>query len=250
MLTTHPFTTHTIQVLLQNNPHTAPCAAVMQQVDAIWQQEKHRRQTENCQVLFNGELFCVDEYVGNTLVGHRSEYRFWVAQFLQPHLFAHLHMRPLAVSGLLLCREGLVFGQRGLSNTTGAGLWELIPSGGVDTQHYQIGQNIEMTLQIQLEFQEETGCHPQVIECIQPLCLIENHQSHSIDIGLLLSAPQLTFDDLQANHATTTFEYTKLQAVSINDLPDYLEQSNDHLVSVSTALAQYWMRQTALNPPC
>jgi hypothetical protein len=240
MITTYPFT-EAPQIRLQNNPHNPPNDATLEQVNTIWQQEQAKRKAENRQPLFNGELFCVDDYDDNTLVGHRTEYRFWVAQFLQPQLYAQLNIRPLAVSGLVRCRDGIVFGKRSLSNTTGAGLWELIPSGGVDTQAYHAGELVNVAQQIQLEFHEETGCDPQWLDKITPLCLMENHITHSMDIGLLLSASQLTFAELQKQHKGTHFEYTELQLVVEPQLADYIEQQGPHLVAGSAALAKHWM---------
>ena len=242
MLTTHPFRDGPVQVQLQANPHPPLSPDLLQQVEAIWSQEQRRRQAQNRQPLFNGELYCVDDYAGNIVLGHRSEYRFWVAQYLQPQLFAQLHMRPLAVSGLVICQDGVVFGKRGLSNTTGAGQWELIPSGGVETQDYQIGQTLDMRQQIQLEFHEETGCDAQHITHSQPLCLIENQQTRSIDMGILLHTPGLSFAELQARHATTSLEYTELQVVAIHDLTAYIEQAGTSLVSISAALIAHWMQ--------
>jgi hypothetical protein len=242
MLTTHPFHDEPVQVQLHANPHPPLGVELLQQVDAIWSQEQCRRQKENRQPLFNGELFCVDNYAGNIVRGHRSEYRFWVAQYLQPHLFAQLQMRPMSVAGLVICQDGVVFGKRGLSNTTGAGLWELIPSGGVETQAYQVGQVLDMSQQIQLEFSEEAGCDPQNITNNRPLCLIENHRTRSIDMGILLHTPQLTFAELQVRHATTSLEYTELQVVAVDGLTAYIEQAGDSLVSISAALLHYWMQ--------
>lgn len=248
MLTTHPFSHQPVEVRLQANPHPPYDATLLQQVDAIWWQEQHSRQQQQRQPLFNGELFCVDDYVGNIVYGHRSEYRFWVAQYLQPQLFSSLQMRPLAVSGLVICQDGLVFGKRSLSNTTGAGLWELIPSGGVETQDYHIGQLLNLNQQMQLEFQEETGCDPQVIRTSQPLCLIENHQTRSIDIGMVLHTPQLSFAELQAKHATTSLEYTELRVVAVDEVAAYIEQADATLVSISAALAHYWLENPSHGP--
>lgn len=241
MLTTHPFTGQ-VQVHLQANPRPQPNAAMEAQVDVIWQQEQNNRQAQGLQPLFNGATFCVQSYAGNQIYGHRSEYRYWLAQYLHSELFPALQLRPLAVSGLLLCADGVVFGKRSASNTTGAEHWELIPSGGIDPQATQIGEQVDLFTPIQTEFVEESGCAAHFIQHMQPFCLVDNHATHSIDIGIILLAPSLTFATLLTQHQHTNQEYTQLELVPIACLAEYVRQQNQKLVSISQALVNRYLQ--------
>jgi len=99
------------------------------EVERLWQAEQARRG----KALFNGKILSAVEITPNGILGQIVEYRHLIAQRAQPELFGALNVRPVAVSGLLDCANGIVFGRRAGSMTQDAGLWELAPSGGLDT---------------------------------------------------------------------------------------------------------------------
>lgn len=112
-----------------SNISTPLSAEVEAEVEHLWQVEQQRRG----KALFNGKILSAIEVSPQQIIGRIVEYRHLIAQRARPELFDVLNVRPVAVSGLFECADGLVFGRRAGSMTQDAGLWELVPSGGIDT---------------------------------------------------------------------------------------------------------------------
>src|SRR6185295_13703559 len=122
------------------------------EVETLWQAERQRRD------VFNGRILSAVEITPNRLLGRVVEYRRFVAQQANPALFDVLRVRPVGVSGVLHCADGLVFGRRAAGLTQGAGLWELVPSGSLDVPPgARQGAQIDYRAQILAELSQEIG---------------------------------------------------------------------------------------------
>ena len=81
--------------------------------------------------LFNGVLFTLLDHDARQARVERSEYRRHVAARSDPGLAERLALRPLGVTGLTACRDGVVLGRRAARLELG-GLWEPAPAGTLD----------------------------------------------------------------------------------------------------------------------
>ena len=120
---------------LPGNLSAAVCASapvlsadVAERVDAIWRAELQERGDS----LLDGQLFSIGEIKDGVILGWLSEYRLFLAQQREPCLFPALRVRPLAVTGYVVCDDGVIIGKRAENVTQDPGSWELLPSGGVD----------------------------------------------------------------------------------------------------------------------
>lgn len=180
------------------------------QVDSLWRQEKERRGGS----LFDGKILSVEALSPRLITCRLSEYRYLTAQRLKPALYSDLGVRPLAVTGFLMCRQGLVLGLRSGTNSQDQGLWEVVPSGGLDLQALDLKLNpspVDYLAQVKVELQEEVGLSWDLIDDCQTLCLVEDTDERVVDIAVRLLAPRLDFADLVEIHRRSgSGEYEKL----------------------------------------
>jgi hypothetical protein len=208
------------------------------EVELLWQAEQTRRGKS----LFNGKIFSAVEITPDTILGRIVEYRHLIAQRAKPELFDVLNVRPVAVSGLFECMNGVVFGRRSGAMTQDARLWELCPSGGVDTSKTAASGKVNYCAQILTELEEEIGISPDVVTDIHPFCLVDDLESHVIDIGISL-ASRISADDVISKHrAAATKEYDELLIVSRDEVAQFVKDKRGQLVVVSAALLDHMPR--------
>lgn len=189
-----------------------------EQVDGLWLQEKERRGGS----LFDGKILSVETLSPALITCRLSEYRYLTAQRLRPSLYSDLGVRPLAVTGFLMCQQGLVLGLRSGSNSQDQGLWEVVPSGGLDLQclkadptHMEMPAKVDYLAQVRTELLEEIGLSWAAIDSCQTLCLIEDTDEKVVDIVVQLRAPRLDFDQVLESHRQSgSAEYENLMLLS------------------------------------
>ena len=100
-------------------------------------------------------------------------------------------IRPVAVSGLwLITRENqqcAIFGRRSRENTQYPGLWELVPSGGIDRGHAKSDGTIDCAGKIRDEFSEETKLPRECVDCVEPFTFIYDHREEVYNVGCRMS---------------------------------------------------------------
>ncbi len=206
---------------------------VHRRVEDIWQAETALRGDR----LFNGRLFSIAQSTPQHMRGWLAEYRWFIAQRRDPSLHAYLKVRPLAVTGVLHCAEGIVFGRRASHLEMDPGRWELVPSGGVDGAHVNRAGRVDLAAQLLTELVEETGIPPsEVASPPHAFAMVEDARSHVTDIGFTIriahSAAQMRALFATAAHR----EYVALEVVPATQIARFLAECGDTLVEVSRAL--------------
>lgn len=205
--------------------------ALERRVEGLWRQEQAKRAAP----LFNGALLSVVSIAPPRIEACVAEYRCFIAQRGDPSLSAQLRVRPLAVSGLLRCRDGVVFGRRAATSTQDAGRWELVPSGGVDRRALWPDGRVDVVGHLVDELHEEIGCAPTAVTSAEPFLLVEDIASGVVDIGIDLTL-DLDAASVLAAHGGATNEYDALKVVKVSDVAGFVEQADAPLVEVSLAL--------------
>jgi hypothetical protein len=232
--------------LLQSEPRITLAAAapavgpdIEARVDEIWQREKELRSHQ----LHNGRLFSVDHRDATTIVGWMSEYRYFLAQRREPSLHAALKIKPLAVTGILSCPDGILFGRRSARSEMDAGCWELVPSGGVDGA--AVGPDGQVSLErcILIELEEETGIGASELSAhSRAVALVEDPQSHVTDVGIMLATASLAAQIQRRFAALENREYSELEIVAPAELRPFRRDRADQLGAVSAALLDALMQ--------
>ena len=206
------------------------------EIEAAWR----AAQEEYGGTLHNGRLFSVDRHDGETIRGYFVEYRWLVAQRADPALFEVLRVRPLAISGVVETHDGIVFGRRAQTVTQGRGLWELVPSGGVEPG-CATGGVIDVVRQAVSELEEELGLREKNAASLAPFAFVEDAAEHVLDIGIAIQVP-LSFDQLTACHAGSgSGEYVELRALSLIEARNWAASAPTDLLATSRALLDLYV---------
>jgi hypothetical protein len=211
----------------------SPSPKVLERVASIWDSERAKRG----EALFNGNLFSIDRLGAAEITGWLAEYRWFLAQRRDPALRPELRVNPLGVTGILCCAEGVVFGRRAQNVEMDAGLWELVPSGGVDGSFVGPSGQIDLAAHLLAELREEIGILATEISAPPtPIAEVEDRMSHVTDVALIieasLSAQQIKdrFSQLENQ------EYLETEVVPFDALSQYVKARTDTLAAVSQAL--------------
>lgn len=196
-----------------------PPEVIKGRIDAIWADERRKRGDRLC----NGPIYSLVEHRADRLLIQPAEYRHAVARRCAPELaVAGLAIRSLAVTGLLLCADGLVLGRRGAGVAADAGLWEPAPAGGLSRPD-PVGQILE-------ELHEELGLEPARIVRHDACGLVEDTESGVIDIVFRLQTTA-TAEEIRGAHAAhATDEYAALVILPSSALAGFLQANHDHLL--------------------
>ena len=236
MLTTRTFLpTSTVTLIGKGSPPQA----LESEVEMLWRAEQERRGES----LFNGNILSAVEITQAGILGRVAEYRHLVAQRARPQLFDYLQVRPVAVSGLLQCADGIVFGRRARTVTQHPGLWELVPSGGLDTSKVSESGVIDYRAQLLTELLEELGINANSVSSIRPFSLVEDSGSHVIDIGIALASQLSAAQVLRAHREAKTKEYAELRVLSVDEVDCFVRFEASQLVGVSTVLIRQFQNE-------
>ncbi len=237
MLQVHEFSSTSNVIFLDTKVTLAP--QVESEVEYLWQDEQKRRGKP----LFNGKILSAVEVSTGQILGRFAEYRHLIAQRARPELFDALRVRPVAVSGLLKLADGIVFGKRSGTVTQDAGLWELVPSGGVDTSKISVAGEVDYRAQIKTELREEIGIEDDLILSVRPFCLIDDIDSHVLDIGIELELSLSTKEVQQIHCELANNEYDVLRVVPFAGVDAFISDRASKIVGISRMLIQQFLKQ-------
>jgi len=203
-------------------------------VEGIWAAEKQRRGAN----LFNGRLFSVSahDWAGR-ITGWLAEYKWFIAQRREPSLFDLLRVQPLAVTGLLHCKDGIVFGRRADHVEQDAGWWELVPSGGIDGSTANGDGSISLSDQVLAELEEEIGVSADMLS-FEPraFAMVHDEENHVLDVGILLRTDVTMETVISKFMSLPNREYVGLESVPSMFATDFVRQRGLQLAPVSQAL--------------
>jgi hypothetical protein len=193
--------------------------AVAPRIEAIWRAVKEKRGDR----LTNGRIYGLEAFGTDFLRIRLSDYRHVLARRLAPDLVgAGLALRPLGVTGILLCADGLVLGQRGALVATDPGLWEAAPAGGLSRP--------DPGEQIFEELHEELGLTAAAVSAAEACGLVEDVASGVFDIVFRLRTP-LSGPAVQAAYQSlATDEYAQVVVIRPSALPAFLDANRRHLL--------------------
>lgn len=229
MVTVHALVPNVEVIAGPEAPALAP--ALEAEVAAIWNAERSRRYG-----LVDGRIFSVERFSPARIEGRYVPYRRLVAQRADPTLFADLHVRPLAVSGVLTCKGGIVFGRRAPDLADDPGRWELVPSGGVSPDSAGARGRIDLGRQIRAELDEEISLTSADVGSLKVICAVEDDKTRVIDVGIAITSPLVSAEILARHGRNTSREYAEIAVVTRRNLPDFVDARE--VIPVSRALLE------------
>jgi hypothetical protein len=166
-----------------------------------------------------------------------SEYRYFVAQRRAADLHEVLKIRPLAVTGVLMCTDGVVVGRRSGKSEMDADMWELVPSGGVDQSAVEPDGRVNLERSLLTELAQEIGIAKSDLNAPpRAIVLVEDVRSHVTDIGMRLDLRWSARDVLERFASIANREYSALEAVPLHAIPAFRLKHGQSLSPVSAAL--------------
>jgi UDP-2,4-diacetamido-2,4,6-trideoxy-beta-L-altropyranose hydrolase len=202
-------------------------------VQAIWDQETQRRSTK----LFNGEIVSVMSVDETNIVGRRAEYRWLLAQSHDESFVPWFQVRPLAVTGVLTCPEGVVIGRRGPAVFQFPGLWELAPSGSVDIVT-DVDSDIDLLAQLIQELNEEVGLSGSDVAGIEPLAIACDFDSQVFDVCFVMTTPTPWARIAERFSANRNTEYQHLDILPVDRIAEFLRTNQASTTPLTLSLLQ------------
>ena len=197
------------------------------QVDALWKAEKARRGRR----LTNGRVYALADATPERLLLRPARYRPYLARRLDPSLGqAGLKLVVVGVTGVLLCRDGVVLGRRATGVALDSGLWEPAPSGSLPRP--------DPRGQILAELREELGLGEDAVEESRVCGLVEDFRAGVADLVFLLRSPRSGAEVEGAYRANRTWEYDELAVVPLAELPAFLEGHRAGLLPVTRPMLE------------
>ena len=212
---------------LQLSSFYTPPKEVLTKIDDIWAEEKRLRGDR----LTNGRIYSLFDHNPNCLVLQEAEYRHVLARRKAPELVGSgMLIRPVAVTGVLLCADGLVLGRRGDQVASDADLWEPAPAGGLNRP-----DPVSVVLE---ELREELGLDPSIISTHKVCGLVEDSVSGVFDIVFRLQSAASAKDIRTAYETLGSNEYAELKFLKLEDISDFLDVNHDHLLPALRPMLQ------------
>jgi len=208
--------------VLERPPEPSLNETVEARVAAIWTAETRRNPA-----LFNGCVYSLIEHAPQRIVVRVSDYRHLTAWRRAPELAAQgLALRPVGVTGLLLARDGVVFGRRAGHLAADAGLWETAPAGGLD--------RLDPAGLLREELHEELGLDPAAASAPRPLALIEARGVFDIVFRLETTLDRAAL--IAAHRRAASDEYAELAIVAPGDLAPFLAARAGEVLPIVPAI--------------
>ena len=240
LLCVHELLTDAVLTVVNQNPRVP--GPIQDEIARLWDEEQRRR----AMPLVNGAILSALSVSPSMIVGRIAEYQEYLAQKVRPQLYQVLRVRPVAVSGILQCPEGLVFGRRGADVTDGAGSWELVPSGGIDMTGRTSEQGADYRAQLAAEMREEIGISIESWAALAPICAVEDEITHVLDIGVAMTT-DLTLNRLRAAYRMAgSNEYAEILAVNMTEFDGFAAKCGDKMLPTSAELVRQFRRQRAI----
>jgi hypothetical protein len=201
-------------------------------IDEVWANEQERHGKH----LFNGKILSAMQISSTEIKAVITEYKYYLAKKSNPMLFSRLKIKPIAVSGLLECRDGFVFGKRSINTIQDAGNWELVPSGSIDCSNVKPGMHVDFKSQLLVELKEEVGIDSNSIKNMKTFCYVLDEDSFVLDIGISL------YCDLYASWIKKSYsnlkvqEYEQLAFIKRDKIPGFFRENSSQFVQVSRML--------------
>ena len=176
-------------------------------VDELWQAALSFYDSR----LFNGYIFSATQITENEIIGSFVEYKYLMAQHLDPRLKSKLNIRPVSVLGFLTCLDGILFGQRQNWVATRPGEWGFLPSEYLGADTFSHDGKIDYVKAFLVALKNELNIDAHNLTNLQHSYLIEEKNVSEEHYSLVL----------QADIALTSFA---IKHAHINAIQDEYEQ--------------------------
>ena len=191
--------------------------------------------------LFNGPIFCATSYNEKEIKGYFSEYRYLVAQMLDPRLKSVLNIKPVSLLGFLTCNDGVLFGKRQPWVATRPGQWGFLPSGLLNPQAFLSTGRADYVKAFLAHLKEELNIEAHFLRDLYVHSLVIDNTVDGENLSLVLRA-DIALSSLAVKkehlHAPDD-EYEDVIAVSEENLREFLSGKTNRDMCIANSLLSY-----------
>ncbi len=189
-------------------------------VDELWQAALSNMDSR----LFNGLIFSAKEVTPEAIIGSFVEYKYLIAQHLDPRLKFDLNIQPVSLLGFLTCQDGVLFGKRQNWVATRANEWGFLPSEYISADTFSHDGSIDYVKAFLIALKNEINIDAHFLNDLGHLAIVEektvseNHFSVVMNADIALSSFAIKHAHLMAAQD----EYEQIKACPIEQLNDFL----------------------------
>ncbi len=218
---------------IKETHETAPGVSshLVAQVDTRWRTACEQRDA----TLYDGTLYSVIDIAPEEIKVARSSYRFFFAQAHDTSLFSELLVRPLAITAVLTCTDGFVFGRRSGEVAFDRNLWELGPSGTIDDTAKALDGHIDYCVTIRQELEEELGLKDLPDFPGRISAVVEDTNLHTVDLAVPVDIDFSGAEIRTAFASRSTTEYSDIEIVPQQGVRAFV---NDHSTEMTPVCLQ------------
>ena len=176
----------------------------------------------------NGNIYFLVKHNEKQLTIQLGKYKYALARishakrFNLPVFNYKIDINPLAVTGVLVCKDGLVIGKRANTVGTDTNLWEPAPACGLCLPNPKT--------QLLDELNTEIGLSSDSIYSIQSRGLVCDVDSGVFDIVYVLYTLLSSNEILKYKKKLATDEYSELSFVKIKKINEFIEKNDKNLI--------------------
>jgi len=197
-------------------------------IDHLW----NAAVSDGYQQLFDGQLYSVTDVEADVITVTRASYRHFFAQSREPSLFEPFFIRPIAVTTVLECPDGLVFGRRSDDVAFDKSLWELGPSGTIDDSAETQDGYLDWRITVLEELQEELGVRGLEEQAFKLSGALEDTVLHSVDLIAPIKTTLTRNQIEQVFLRRRTQEYTDIAVVPRRELSTFAKTTAGEMTPV------------------
>lgn len=210
------------------NPTDIRISDFPKEVETAWQFAREKNSN-----LFDGTVFNFDGVVEGSIRIQRIDYSIFYVKNLYPELLKDFEISVLAISGITVIGDKILFGRRSNRVSQFRRKWEMVPSGTLeDVPGLNFSLKQSAVRQLRSEFQEETSLESSCLKNIMLFGLLVDPRAHTADLILSAEIQPSYFQESQKIKKLTTSEYSSFKLVSLRYLGLF---SSTHLNMVPTS---------------
>lgn len=211
-------------------------------VEKIWSEA----QSKNSRLFDGSILSCISDS-SNKITSTIDNYRLFFSKRSHPMLLDKIKIMPIAVSGILECKDGFVFGKRAKFTTQDAELWELVPSGGLDASITNNINTYDFKQQLLTELYEEMGVNQNMLRTITPFCYVIDHEASVLDIGIYMYSDVSQETIIHCFTTVHSFEYESIIFIPRKTIIDFIARERKNISSISVAIMEFFLKKRYIN---
>lgn len=200
-------------------------------VDELWQAALSFYDSR----LFNGQIFSALEITENEIIGTFVEYKYLIAQHLDPRLKAQLNIKPVSVLGFLSCFDGILFGKRQNWVATRPNEWGFLPSEYLGADTFSHDGKIDYVKAFLVALKNELNVEAHFLTELQHSFLVEEKTLSEDHYSLVMQADiaQSSFAIKKAHLEAQQDEYEQIKSVPLEQIESFLSLESGRDINIA-----------------